>query len=58
MSDDTDPDHRDGLSAKLRRGNLMSAQRPSRIVLKPLTSRWGVLAPLTLGTGTQRLSDV
>lgn len=46
----------EALSEQLRRGNLLSADCPSRAVLKHVTSRWGVLVLLVLETGTQRFS--
>ncbi|MCA8884578.1 MAG: helix-turn-helix transcriptional regulator [Rhodobacteraceae bacterium] len=44
------------LSEKLRRGNLLAADCPSREVLKHMTSRWGVLVLLALETGTFRFA--
>jgi DNA-binding HxlR family transcriptional regulator len=44
------------LSDKLRRGDLMAADCPSREVLKHVTSRWGVLVLIALTGGTRRFS--
>tara|TARA_R110000764_G_scaffold218729_1_gene306223 strand:+ start:8924 stop:9328 length:405 start_codon:yes stop_codon:yes gene_type:complete len=44
------------LSDRVRRGDLMAAQCPSRDVLKHVTSRWGVLALMALEDGTLRFS--
>ncbi len=44
------------LSERARRGDLLTAQCPSRDVLKHLTSRWGVLVLLVLQDGTHRFS--
>jgi len=42
----------------MRRGELLSADCPSREVLKHITSRWGVLVLVALLSGTQRFSDL
>jgi len=47
-----------GLSNRLRRGELMSADCPSREVLNHVTSRWGVLVLIALRDGTHRFSDL
>ncbi len=44
------------LSDRVRRGDLMATQCPSRDVLKHVTSRWGVLALMALEGGTLRFS--
>jgi DNA-binding HxlR family transcriptional regulator len=51
---------RDGvpLSDLLRRGELLSADCPSREVLKHVTSRWGVLVLMVLLEQTWRFSDL
>ena len=51
---------RDGvpLSDLLRRGELLSADCPSREVLKHVTSRWGVLVLMVLLEQTCRFSDL
>ncbi|MFK4443341.1 DNA-binding HxlR family transcriptional regulator [Caballeronia udeis] len=51
---------RDGvpLSDLLRRGELLSADCPSREVLKHVTSRWGVLVLMVLLDQTCRFSDL
>lgn len=46
------------LSNKLRRGDLMAADCPSREVLRHLTSRWGVLVLIALRDGTRRFSEL
>jgi DNA-binding HxlR family transcriptional regulator len=46
------------LSAQVRRGELFSADCPSRDVLKHVTSRWGVLLLVALMGGTHRFSDL
>lgn len=46
------------LSDRLRRGDLMAADCPSREVLKHLTSRWGVLVLIALRDGTRRFSEL
>ncbi len=42
----------------MRRGELFSADCPSRSVLKHITSRWGVLLLVALLAGTHRFSDL
>lgn len=42
----------------LGRGNLLASECPSRVVLKHLTSRWGVLVLIALQGGTHRFSDL
>ncbi|WP_299133255.1 helix-turn-helix domain-containing protein [uncultured Amaricoccus sp.] len=49
---------REGLSDRLRRGNLLAVDCPSREVLKHVTSRWGVLVLIVLEGGTQRFSGL
>lgn len=46
------------LSEKMRRGDLMAVDCPSRDVLKHLTNRWGVLVLIALLTGTHRFSEL
>lgn len=48
----------DTLSAKFRRGDLMSAACPSRTILKHITSRWGVLVLMALEGETRRFSEL
>ena len=52
--------HGDGvpLSDLVRRGELLSADCPSREVLKHVTSRWGVLVLMVLLEQTCRFSDL
>lgn len=47
-----------GLSEKLRRGDLMAANCPSREVLRHMTSRWGVLVLIALEAGPSRFSQI
>lgn len=47
-----------GLGARLRRGELLAADCPSRGVLLHVTSRWGVLVLLVLGDGMHRFSEM
>ena len=42
----------------MRRGELFSADCPSREVLQHVTSRWGVLVLVALMDGTHRFSDL
>jgi DNA-binding HxlR family transcriptional regulator len=46
------------VSALIRRGELFSADCPSRAVLQHVTSRWGVLLLVALMGGTHRFSDL
>src|ERR1700727_2935327 len=46
------------LSELVRRGELLSADCPSREVLKHVTSRWGVLVLMVLLEQTCRFSDL
>ena len=46
------------LSAQIRRGELFTADCPSRDVLKHVTSRWGVLLLVALMGGMHRFSDL
>lgn len=46
------------LNERLRRGEVMSANCPSREVLTHITSRWGVLILIALGDGTMRFSEL
>ncbi|NRR30604.1 helix-turn-helix transcriptional regulator [Oxalobacteraceae bacterium] len=41
-----------------RRGQLLAAECPSRIVLSHVTSRWGTLVLVVLMGGTQRFSQL
>lgn len=49
---------RTGLLGRVERGDLMSAECPSRAVLMHVTSRWGVLLLVVLLSGTHRFSDL
>ena len=49
---------RSSLSARVRRGELFSADCPSREVLQHVTSRWGVLLLVALMSGMHRFSDL
>jgi DNA-binding HxlR family transcriptional regulator len=46
------------LGERLRRGEVMSADCPSREILSHVTSRWGVLVLIALSDGTQRFSQL
>lgn len=46
------------LSERLRRGDLMSADCPSRQVLRHVTSRWGLLVLIALEGRTRRFGEV
>lgn len=46
------------LSERLERGYLFVKECPSRVVLRHLTSRWGVMVMIALLPGTQRFSDL
>jgi DNA-binding HxlR family transcriptional regulator len=46
------------LSKRVREGNLMAAECPSRTVLSHVTSRWGVLVLIALEGGTLRFSEL
>ncbi|GAB7531101.1 helix-turn-helix domain-containing protein [Pseudomonas sp. 3A(2025)] len=45
-------------SAKIRRGEVLDTNCPSRDVLKHMTSRWGVLVLVVLIGGMHRFSDL
>ncbi len=46
------------LSQRLRPGNLLAADCPSREVLRHVTSRWGVLVLIVLEGRTHRFSEL
>lgn len=46
------------LADRLRRGELLDANCPSRDVLMHVTSRWGVLVLIVLGDGMHRFSEL
>ena len=46
------------LAEKIRRGDLLSADCPSRQVLRHVTSRWGVLVLIALEGETHRFSHL
>ncbi len=46
------------LSEKMRRGDVLAANCPSREVLKHLTSRWGVLVLIVLERRMHRFSEL
>lgn len=58
MPTEKKPGSPDRLSSRLRRGELLAADCPSREVLKHVTSRWGVLVLMVLLDGTHRFSDL
>ena len=45
-------------ATQYRQGDLMSDARPSREVLKHITSRWGTLTLVALQEGTLRFSEL
>ncbi|ORE91411.1 helix-turn-helix domain-containing protein [Aurantimonas sp. 22II-16-19i] len=45
-------------SDRVIRGDLLAANCPSREILRHVTSRWGVLVLMVLGTGTHRFSEL
>ena len=47
-----------GIGRKIRRGDLYSADCPSRTVLDHVTSRWGSLVLILLLKGTHRFSEL
>lgn len=53
MQDQTDAQI---LLARIRQGNVMAADCPSRQVLQHVTSRWGTLVMIALLPGTHRFS--
>ncbi len=50
--------NRPPLTQLVQRGELMSADCPSREILLHMTSRWGVLVLMVLAEGTQRFSTL
>ena len=46
------------LAERVRRGDLLAAECPSRSVLKHLTGRWAVLVLIVLQGGTHRFSEL
>ena len=46
------------LASKIRRGDVLSADCPSREILKHVTNRWSVLVLVVLGEGTHRFSEL
>jgi len=46
------------LAERLRRGELFDANCPSRMILKHMTSRWGVFVLIALSQGTHRFSEL
>lgn len=48
----------ESFSARVRRGELLNQNCPSREILRHLTSRWGVLVLIALIDGPLRFSDL
>ena len=48
----------ENLSVKMRRGEVLSPDCPSREILKHVTSQWGVLVLVALMEGTHRFSEL
>jgi DNA-binding HxlR family transcriptional regulator len=46
------------LSDRVRRGELLAADCPSRAVLRHVTGRWSVLVLMALSSGTHRFSEL
>ncbi|MCJ8207359.1 helix-turn-helix domain-containing protein [Pseudomonas sp. RGM2987] len=55
---DTTTEISEPFSAAVRRGDVQSADCPSREVLKHMTSRWGVLVLVMLLGGMHRFSEL
>ncbi|SFW83131.1 transcriptional regulator, HxlR family [Pseudomonas sp. NFACC09-4] len=55
---DTATGNTESFSAAVRRGDVLSADCPSREVLKHMTSRWGVLVLVILLSGMHRFSEL
>lgn len=55
---DTTTGNSESFSAAVRRGDVLSADCPSREVLKHMTSRWGVLVLVILLGGMHRFSEL
>lgn len=55
---DTATGNSESFSAAVRRGDVLSADCPSREVLKHMTSRWGVLVLVMLLSGMHRFSEL
>ncbi|MEL4168179.1 transcriptional regulator [Pseudomonas sp. AF76] len=55
---DTATGNSESFSAAVRRGDVLSADCPSREVLKHMTSRWGVLVLVILLGGMHRFSEL
>ncbi|WP_053149501.1 helix-turn-helix domain-containing protein [Pseudomonas sp. Pf153] len=55
---DTATGNSESFSAAVRRGDVLSADCPSREVLKHMTSRWGVLVLVMLLDGMHRFSEL
>lgn len=55
---DTATGNSESFSAAVRRGDVLSADCPSRDVLKHMTSRWGVLVLVILLGGMHRFSEL
>lgn len=56
MEKTSEPFFAEPFSERVRRGDLMSPDCPSRDVLRHLTSQWGVLILIALEGGTHRFS--
>lgn len=52
------PPAQSALAGKLKQGNLMAAQCPSRKILNHVTSQWGVLILIVLRQDTHRFSEL
>jgi DNA-binding HxlR family transcriptional regulator len=52
----TPPTDAQSLLTRIKRADVMAADCPSRLVLTHVTSRWGTLVLIALGSGTHRFS--
>ena len=50
--------HAPAIADRLRRGDVFAADCPSRVIMKHVTSSWGVLILIALGDGTMRFSEL
>lgn len=47
-----------GLADRMARGDIFAPDCPSRVVLRHMTSSWGVLSLIALRSGTHRFSEL
>lgn len=58
MENSSEPISGESFSIRVRRGDLMAPDCPSREVLRHVTSQWGVLILIALEAGTHRFSEL